>query len=413
MRFSDLYTKAQFAPVGALNLSTSTDWTGIPESERSAYDAAVRADRRTNQILEQHIQDEFGPACLRWLEHLRSESRLNRIGGIEGRDIRFVDCWNAFVGDNADEFQIAFLMGYLHRALRRAVMMADKTRFSRRRESGYVPGSGRIATEAEIEAGYRILLNGIENGNTDYFNFCIDDLYDSMNGDRAKVEFVDWNASLWIKDMETFEYQTAQSVAPIEMQSIEIDVPSGDLLLSDWIRIPEFKQATDLAAVDGLDQRKLDMCCDQGAINRAKAHAELHGFAHVQTTNTYVGVHQGPDGRLMIAERWDDRDEDEATAEGMEDVGDFSCDLWWVTIIDKKILQELIGKGGAKDPNATLYAYLTSDDCDAQNTVRLKVTPGRYRVHFGPRFHERADRGALRIPEGPEPWCVMERIGNI
>lgn len=403
MRFSDLYPKDAFTPIAMLETTRSLDWNTITDDERPAYNEAVRQDRRANEQKGAHIKTHFRPAMLRWLEYLRGDGRLTPIPHLENRSILLADAWNAFVGGTADENDTDRVLAIFDRAFLRITISAKKARYHLREQPGHIRGGSYPPADADINAAYQELIKTIESGDSDLLYLSVENLFDTASGDQCRIQFSDWKTELLIWNNENYTYQPATPAVEIPLQTVEIDAPTGDLLLTDWFRIPEFTKATE-------ESRNININSDQGAIRLTKALAERHGVVHVHTTNTYVGVHLGPDGRLMIAERWDERDEDEATAPGMEPVGEFSCDLWAATIIDKEILLELMRKGAAEDPEAVLKNYLEGG---SNNIVSLKVEPGQYRVHFGPHFHRRANRAELGIPEGPEPWLLMERIGEL
>jgi hypothetical protein len=407
MRFSDLYSQEQYAQAAVLDWGRSSDWLHIPGENRTGYAEACKADQRDREVLNTHKEEVFDPAMQAWLEHLRSEGRMNLMTGLKGRETILPHAWNAFVEGKADKYQLAHLLYGMQGFLTWSIITIDPDHYKRKQAPGHVRGTHVLPTEAMIEAGYQKLLDNIEAGNSD-FHLRFDDIRDSKTGHRLKIELKGWHATLLKMDTASgrYDYEPAKDMVAIPLQTVEIDLPTGELLLSDWIRVPGFKEATDLGYEDG----SLDISSDQGAVNTTKAHAARHNLGHVQTTNTCVIVHQDAAGRLMVSERSDRRSDDDAKAEGMKRVGDFSCDLWWVTAIDKQTLLGLMAKGGCETPQKTLDAYLASDDAYASNVVRLKVTPGRYRIHFGPDFSKRVNRKKLGIPKGPQPWLLMEPI---
>lgn len=405
MRFSDLYSRAQFETAAVLDWGRSGDWERSTISEDiEAYKVAQAADKAARDALNAHEDEVFKPAMLKWLESLRAQGRLNIITGLAGRSARTPNAWNAFVAGTAEDYQIDNLLNTLKSFLIWSVITVDQERHKRKKAEGHIKGTVTPPTQDMIDAAYAKLVNDVEQGNTDH-SVRFDDIQDGKTGDRLKIELVGWHATL-MRMTPDYHYEQAFDAEVIGLQSVEIDLPTGELLLSDWIRVPGFKQATDL----GFDDASLNINCTQGAVNTTKAHATRHNFAHVQTTNTSVIVHQDETGRLMVSERWDKRDEEDATADGMKVVGDFSCDLWWATAIDKQVLLELMAQGGCEVPQETLQEYLTSSDAYADNIVQLNVKPGRYRLHFGPKFAKMANRDDLGIPEGPEPWFVLEPI---
>lgn len=403
MRFSKLYSRAQFAVAAKFTWGRTNDWERNEIGEDlEAYKVAQAADKEARDALTAHEDEVFKPAMLKWLETLRAQGRLNIITGLVGRSAHLPKAWNAFVAGTADEYQIDNLLYALKTFLVWSLITMDQGRHTRRKEEGHIKGSVTPPTEAMIDAAYAKLVHDVEQGNTDH-SVRFDDIQDGKTGDRLKIELVGWHATL-MRMTPDYHYEPAFDADIIGLQSVEIDLPTGELLISDWIRVPGFKEATDL----GYDDPSLCINNTQGAVNTTKAHATRHNFARVQTTNTYVGVHQDEEGRLMVAERWDDRSEDNAVADGMKAIGEFSCDVWSVIAIDKQTLTDLMAKGGCDTAQETLQEYLEGKGDYSDNIVQLNVKPGRYRLHFGPKFAKIANRAELGIPEGPEPWFVLE-----
>src|SRR3546814_8021019 len=68
----------------------------------------------------------------------------------------------------------------------------------------------------------------------------------------------------------------------------------------------------------------------------------------------------------------------------------------------------IAGGCSAGDADKILSDYLTSGDVYAVNIVHLDVEPGRWRIHSVPDFAKRIDRARFGIPEGIEPWLLLE-----
>src|SRR5690606_11061016 len=145
------------------------------------------------------------------------------------------------------------------------IVRVDDQRYGRKREEDYVLGTNPLPSDEATDAAYNALVAAIEAGDTSDFGFRIDYIQDSKTGDSLKLQLTGWNATL-LKRGEVYRFYPAGSVTDIPLQSIEIDLPTGELLLSDWIRVPGFREATDL----GYDDRSLDINSEQGAVNTTK-----------------------------------------------------------------------------------------------------------------------------------------------
>src|SRR3546814_5277444 len=81
----------------------------------------------------------------------------------------------------------------------------------------------------------------------------------------------------------------------------------------------------------------------------------------------------------------------------------------YTTLFRSTAVKRMIAGGcSAGDADKILSDYLTSGDVYAENIVHLDVEPGRWRIHSGPDFAKRIDRARFGIPEGIEPWLLLE-----
>jgi hypothetical protein len=365
------------------------------------FEAGYRAGQTGRDGDREHMDEVFFPAVKTHLLRLRQEGRLGTATGLAGRDVWAATDWNEMVvSGRFSRWLVHFLTNHAFHGSHVAA------------ESGSVfdPGSRDpdIASEERVRRAWQNLCTLLDTGTTDHA-FRLEGQQDGKTGDRCQLEFVDWKPVLTRWTGSGFE--PAQDMGAIPLASVEIDCPSGELILTDAMTAGDdvFREAIDIG-----DRRYTvaSLNSDQGSINYSTIVAAEYGFGAVSTDNTTVVVHrQG--NRLVVSERWADEDlrlEDEdgdVTVAGWDKVGTFSCDRWMVEVMDRQVAADILTRNGMTDASAALDAWIAEE---GDEVVTMKVTPGRYRIHFGPAFSERMDRAAAGIPSGPSPWLLMERI---
>lgn len=368
----------------------------------AAFEAGYRAGQVVRDGDREHMDEVFFPAVKTHLLQLRQEGRLGTAAGLAGRDVWAATDWNELVvSGRFSRWLVFFLTGHAFHG----------SHVSAERGSVFDPGSrdADIAPEERIRRAWQNLCALLDTGTTDHA-FRLESQQDGKTGDRCQLEFVDWKPTLMRWTGRGFE--PAQDMGAIPLASIEIDCPSGELILTDAMTAGDdvFREAIDLG-----DRRYTvaSLNSDQGSINYSTIVAAEYGFGAVSTDNTMVVVHRQGD-RLLVSERHADEDlrlddeEGDVTVSGWDKVGTFCCDRWMVEIIDRQVAVDIMTRHGTQDASAALDAWIAEED---DEVVVLKVTPGRYRIRFGPAFSERFDRAEAGIPSGPQPWLIMERIG--
>lgn len=228
---------------------------------------------------------------------------------------------------------------------------------------------------------------------------------DARTGERCELRFAHWIPSLWRYD-ENHAAVIAQDVAAIPLVKVPISLPSGELLVTDTLRVPGFAEGTELGEEE---YSTYSLNSDQGCVARISAYAQRHDMGFKQTTNTVVSVWCNEDGRLLIcAANGDEEGVLGLVRLGWENVGRVSCDVWRVTLIDHVNAVRCMGAGGVEKPATVLSDYLANaQDVYSENVVRLKVVPGVWTLHSGHDFSIRFDREAAKVPPDVEVWCIL------
>ena len=376
MAFAKHYTRAEFAA-----------GLGIAPDDRDAQKV--------------HVEEVFLAAFKTHLLELRAEGRLGTTGGVAGRDVWQATEWNDLVVTGRFSRWIAGFVG--ERLCHWAMVTAT-------------PRDDRPVTPEKVDSIWTSLCAVLDEGTTgfrmdlDMFDWRLDTIHDLASGDRCTLVFKDWKAQLMRRINKGVE--PAQDIGAIPLAEIEIDCPTGELILADAITASDgaFHDAVDIGA------RAVTVASvnsTQGAINCSRILAEESGFAQVVTGNTAVAVHRDGD-RVLVSERWPDEDlqledaDGDVTVAGWSKVGAFCCDRWSVVVVDRQVAVAHLEKAGVAMPADVLDAWIADEE---DEVVVMKVTPGRYRIHFGPDFSKRFDRMETGVPSGPEPWLLMDRIG--
>lgn len=430
MPFKDIYPFEDFAPIADVAWWRTNDFSGSDYSS-DAYKAAQAADQADGERYKAH-KTLFCERIRTHLDGLLAEGRLAPIAGIGGRSISFASAWNAYVagqepGNIDEEYARKWMFQEFQRILTRHVVGIDTERYKRKREEGYVPGTHETPTEEQARAAWEALCEDVDAGASDY-SWDIE-VQDSVTGDRCRVFFENWIPKL-MRYNEEHQLVEVQDVAPLELVTARFEVPTGKLMLTDTLRIESFNEGTDFEPER--DYRELDLNSALGRTKRISAHAAEHDIAYTRTTNTSVAVYRDAQGRLMAAERWgsdeDGNDLPEGPhgailVEGWECVGTFSCDVWATFAFDRATAIARMTAGGEENAEAELDRYLAMagatpapgdhkghhEACYAGNIVHLEVEPGTWEIHAGEEFNEKADRQALGIPDGVEPWYILSK----
>ena len=429
MAFKDHYPFEDFAPIADVAWWRTNDFDtrrSNGEYDKDAYQAAHQADMADKERYDEH-KDLFRERVQAQLDSLLADGRLKPITGTAGRAISFANSWNAYLaGKTEDGYERKWMLREFQGILTRHIVRIDEGRSARKREEDYVPGAHISPTPEQARKAWEGICEDMDTGNSDsIFGWNIE-VRDANTGDRCQVIFEEWKPRL-MRWNDQHELEEVQDIAPLELVTEQFNVPTGKLMLTDALRIESFNKGTEFEAER--DYRELDLNNASGRTARVLAHAKDHDIGYTQTTNTSVAVYRDAAGRLMVTERWFDEEWPEdnkgrSIIEGWECLGDFSCDVWAVFAFDRATAIARMTDGGHENAEEELDRYLSmagkrvaTDDhrghhesCYAANIVHVDVEPGQWEIHAGEGFSEKVDRKAYGIPDGVEPWCIIQKV---
>jgi len=169
--------------------------------------------------------------------------------------------------------------------------------------------------------------------------------------------------------------------------TIEVDFPTGEVVFDDWPA--RFSEARDAGFI--FENKKESVNYLKGQRQRSDEMAAQQ-IVHHSVGNTCPTFYVNKEtGAIQIGSHWDEKLDGYATPEGMEDVGSFCTDLWWVTMLDRKFYDTIVGKL----PQQKSKKYYSKELHIAH------IPPGRYRFTcYG------------RTEEGMNMFMTGERIGD-
>ena len=220
----------------------------VSDDTEAFIEEAKKADA-ADRITFDEGEKIFNAAIEAHLEDLRLQGRLGKITGLNGRKVDKAKAWNDFIDGKKDEWQYPWMIQTLGHSLTSVMVGMDKTRHDRQRENPLTPH--QLPSNEQVIAAWEKLCNAFDDGDSDpiYRIVFIDDITDSKTGDRCQIHFTNWQAQLMVQGSD-FRYSPAKDVAKIPLAAAQFDVPSGDLLLTDFLRVEGMQDALDFGTLE-------------------------------------------------------------------------------------------------------------------------------------------------------------------
>lgn len=197
------------------------------------------------------------------------------------------------------------------------------------------------------------------------------------------------------------EFPDIRPLAPVQLQVSKLELKTGNLLVADWFRIPEFTKLT--------EEKWISINSRSGCEEKARHLAETFNVVSVHVGNTSPGVYQN--GSQVVV-GYHHEDEGPAPAH-FTTVGRVCTDLWAATFVEYENLIELVARTKPDTARKIVDAYLAEDDGGVYGLHKLTVEPGTYYLyHFGnyEDFAERAEQAGLALNTGHIiPYFVLSR----
>jgi hypothetical protein len=212
------------------------------------------------------------------------------------------------------------------------------------------------------------LIAEIERGH--FRPFLLSEQYSFENGENYKLSVADWQPQMNTWTMKDRHQPLTEDAQPEGVEYVTVDLPSGELWMADWIRIPEFTEITQTWEGEG------DINSSGGRTSVSRNYAE-HGVVSIWVGNSDPHVvRQG--NRLIVGHV----DEDSDVRPVGETVGRIQTKLWCATLIDRQTLVDTLSQVmSAQEAENKVAAYAKSRN--RENAFEcVQVPAGTYHLYF-------------------------------
>jgi hypothetical protein len=202
------------------------------------------------------------------------------------------------------------------------------------------------------------------------------EVHDHVTGEDFGLNFENWMPVIYDRSTPTIEDaragrfhrgSVALDIEPSALRSVEIPLPTGDFIITDWVRAAGFTDLVD----DGNPYRGAS---ERESERESYRYAQTFGFTSVRTARTFIEVVS--DGSLLAVVA---RDEDALrSVAGFETLGTLFYDLRQITIADRGALEAIF----ATIHDEPVSAAQALEEAMTDETIRLPTMPGIYRVSF-------------------------------
>lgn len=375
--FSTFFSLSQYS-------SFQNHLTRNPGSKADANDPTYQAwlEEYRNHTLA--IQEALGS----FLSALRDHGSLAPIDFTEGRGHRWANCWNRFVTGTDEQ-------GW------------DKLTICRSISKSF---TWRVRDGQSIESGYAERVEPIDAGRLEWWE--IADAYSECDATGQLLHLqieTGWKPRLGTVDRQghesTFKPLTG-GLPPPCVFSLEIPAPTGEMIVADWFRLEDNLFTKIVKDSDGGSS----VNTSYGAARATERYAKEFGFMSVFVGSTSPSIVVRGDHVLIAS-----LDEDLNVKVKGEILGSVCTDLWWVTMIDRQVLVDIVArKLGRAEAEKRVAEYLETSLRNSEVTI-VKQPPGSLY------FHHRSSRCDLGdfVCTGPTvinqdavitPYAVISKV---
>ena len=131
----------------------------------------------------------------------------------------------------------------------------------------------------------------------------------NVTGERMRIAG-DYLAPVLMQHDRSYKLVPVGQVSPPAVaRHLELSMPSGQLVMADWLRIPGFKEAMDdLSGEDDTPDGFFDLNSGKGIDDQQKTYYERAGLAYVSVGNTSPYGYETSPGVWRMGHAWDDDD---------------------------------------------------------------------------------------------------------
>lgn len=193
----------------------------------------------------------------------------------------------------------------------------------------------------------------------------------------------------WVPEGYYITDRNILPVPPLEKATVQetmVVLKTGNLLVNDWFRIPEFTAA--------LGDEDFPINSRKGREDQTRHYASF-GVIHVGVGNSCAGVYQH--GNQVVVGRHDEDESD--IPEQLTAHGSVCTDLWAATLVEYETLVALVARTLPDTAKAVVDAYLAEQSKGSYGVMSLTLEPGTYYLYHYGKHHQFAEMArAAGIP---------------
>lgn len=288
------------------------------------------------------------------INYLKNRSKLGLLELPENTEChkgRIVTAWKNLLSEELTEYDVEQI-----ESLFKNIIHYDATMYS---------------NEHVTENDYARFIKFVNAGNFSVCDLVISDSECTRCGQRMRLMSEHWKfvfSSLYVNnDLRAIKTELKPCINDA-LFSVDVNFPSGELIIADWIYIKEF--------TDRVKYSDYEISINF-ALGRKQSteHAAKLGFVTVHVGNSNPNVFKSGDELIF------GHDIDDLTIggfDGFDDIGRVCSNVWNVTVIDKMRLIDIISQETGKERALQLVQELDHGE------IEIKVAPGNYRISYSP-----------------------------
>lgn len=304
------------------------------------------------------ITDQLQAATAGHMAHLASEGKLGMPANAEHIQVNWLYYWKQLIEKPEDQ-EAAQSLGNLMRGV-------------------FIKPLYYLRDPKTAEQVHQAITDKVVQGNFGYYDMEPGECFNT--GETIRLVMDNWQPTLgsvaFTEDHKSsFTPFAPGQLTPPKLEHVVIPVPSGELLINDWFRVPGFTEMTDAIARDNGNP---DIGSTQGRADLSRIYAEKAGFVSVFVGGSFPHVIKR-DGRLLVGCV---DIEGEIVVPG-KDLGRVDTNLRWATMIDRQVLVDFLAT--ATSPAEAEAAVATMEKESRQELIKVKLPPGEYHLYFAGR----------------------------
>jgi hypothetical protein len=353
-----------------------------PRPEADYSDPLLKAyNDASNKVEEKHLTKPL----MQFFKAKLKAAEFKPVPNSQGRLTRFIQYWNGLVtGEGLKDYEKKWAMENMEGMFSKMSLQRDIWDLTYYADDTPLP---------DVQAIYEKFTALMNAGNLPYHSI------DQGMSCGKTGEYIAVDIQGWVPILGTVKTGGFKPVEPITVaetnKTTTVNFPTGDLVAMDWFRDSADGFTNYFNAKGDGDLPSVNS--EAGVCKSTEFYAAL-GMAHVFVGNSSPNIFtRKKDSMIVAGSNWreynadmsarysddeDDEGEDYDTAtnsspKGMKDQGTVCTDLWWVSIIDRQTLTELLVEQLGEDSREEIKEFVSSEF-----DVNIKVKPGKYTLHY-------------------------------